>query len=114
MKYCPYCGDDFADSTASFCTECGKNLPKHEDLQKKRKGKSAKEKKVCFKTKAMSPNEDQNPTDDGYDGYYKDLSPADGEKQKEGLDVGLIKKIAAVAGAMLVIVTLCVVAMYLL
>lgn len=24
MKYCPYCGADFADGAASFCMECGK------------------------------------------------------------------------------------------
>ena len=39
MKYCPYCGADFADGAASFCMECGKSLPIAEDGQKKPKEK---------------------------------------------------------------------------
>ena len=42
MKYCPYCGADFADGAASFCMECGKSLPIAEDGQKKPKEKPVK------------------------------------------------------------------------
>ena len=39
MKYCPYCGADFAEGAASFCMECGKSLPTAEGGQKKPKEK---------------------------------------------------------------------------
>ena len=42
MKYCPYCGADFADGAASFCTECGKSLPTAEGGQKKAKRETRK------------------------------------------------------------------------
>ena len=42
MKYCPYCGADFADGAASFCMECGKSLPTAEDGQKKPKRETRK------------------------------------------------------------------------
>ena len=51
---------------------------------------------------------------DGYDGYYDDVLPSDAGKLKEGPDMELVKKVSAVAGVMLLIVILCVVAMYLL
>ncbi|MFR7743007.1 MAG: hypothetical protein ACLU3I_06770 [Acutalibacteraceae bacterium] len=50
----------------------------------------------------------------GYDGYYDDVLPSDAGKLKEGPDMELVKKVSAVAGVMLLIVILCVVAMYLL
>ena len=52
--------------------------------------------------------------DCGYDGYYDDVLPSDAGKLKEGPDMELVKKVSAVAGVMLLIVILCVVAMYLL
>ena len=55
-----------------------------------------------------------HPKDDGYDGYYDDVLPSDAGKLKEGPDMELVKKVSAVAGVMLLIVILCVVAMYLL
>ena len=48
------------------------------------------------------------------DGYYDDVLPSDAGKLKEGPDMELVKKVSAVAGVMLLIVILCVVAMYLL
>lgn len=45
MKYCPYCGADFADGAASFCMECGKSLPTAEGGQKKPKEKPVKSQK---------------------------------------------------------------------
>lgn len=130
MKYCPYCGADLPDGAASFCMECGKSLPIVDDGQKKtektaRSSKNAKKKGVASsgkprkkrKTAKVShePVADASPPkDDGYDGYYDDVLPPDIGKLKEGVDTELVKKIAAVAGVMLLIVSLCVAAMYLL
>lgn len=130
MKYCPYCGAVLADGAASFCADCGKTLPVRKkeksskesaphlkeklELSKKKPSKSPKRKKVSPEAKIAPDPECPQLVNDGYDGYYDDIPPADGGKQKEGLDVGLIKKIVAVTGVMLLIVTLCVVAMYLL
>lgn len=56
MKYCPYCGADFADGAASFCMECGKSLPIAEDGQKKPKEKPVKsQKRMEKKRKHPSP-----------------------------------------------------------
>lgn len=129
MKYCPYCGTDFADGAASFCMECGKSLPIAEDGQKKPKEKPVKsQKRMEKKRKHPSPKSRKkhekpvgehmggafHPKDDGYDGYYDDVLPSDAGKLKEGPDMELVKKVSAVAGVMLLIVILCVVAMYLL
>lgn len=130
MKYCPYCGAVLIDGAASFCADCGKTLPVREEekpskepeshqIEKskpptKKSAKPPKKKKASPKVKTAPDPECPPPVDDGYDGYYDDVPPFDGEKQKEGLDAGLIKKIVAVTGVMLLIVTLCVVAMYLL
>ena len=129
MKYCPYCGADLADSAASFCMECGKSLPTAEGGQKKPKEKPVKsQKRMEKKRKHPSPEPQKkhekpvgehvggafHPKDDGYDGYYDDVLPSDAGKLKEGPDMELVKKVSAVAGVMLLIVILCVVAMYLL
>lgn len=56
MKYCPYCGADFADGAASFCMECGKSLPTAEGGQKKPKEKPVKaQKRMEKKRKHPSP-----------------------------------------------------------
>ena len=56
MKYCPYCGADFAEGAASFCMECGKSLPIAEDGQKKPKEKPVKaQKRMEKKRKHPSP-----------------------------------------------------------
>ena len=61
MKYCPYCGADFADGAASFCMECGKSLPIAEDGQKKPKEKPVKsQKRMEKKRKHPSPNHGKN------------------------------------------------------
>ena len=126
MKYCPYCGVTLPDGAVSFCPECGKNLPvmteerekKHEQpntvpdmTTKSRKATSKKEKQ---KAAQASDAESTDVQDDGYDGYYDDILPADAGKLNEGIDMELVKKICAVTGTMLLIITLCVVAMYLL
>lgn len=52
--------------------------------------------------------------DDGYDGYYNDVLPPDLDREKEGLDKELIKKIAILGVAVMLIISLCVVMMYVL
>lgn len=61
MKYCPYCGADFAEGAASFCMECGKSLPIAEDGQKKPKEKPVKsQKRMEKKRKHPSPKSRKN------------------------------------------------------
>ena len=105
MKYCPYCGADFADGAASFCMECGKSLPTAEGGQKKPKEKPVKsQKRMEKKRKHPSPKPRKkhekpvgehvggafHPKEDGYDGYYDDVLPSDAGKLKEGPDMELV------------------------
>lgn len=53
-------------------------------------------------------------SEDGYDGYYEDVLPADEGRFSEGMDKNLIKKVIVIIGAVLLIVTLCVGMMYVL
>jgi uncharacterized Zn finger protein (UPF0148 family) len=133
MKYCPYCGAVLVDGAVSFCAECGKALPSaqgnqtadpdktdsqsEKESQKKQKpsGKSKKKKRGSSSAKWDRPLvSDTETQDDGYDGYYDDVLPVDENRVKEGIDKDLVKKIIAVAAIMLLIVGLCVAAMYLL
>lgn len=126
MKYCPYCGVTLPDGAVSFCPECGENLPvMTEECEKKHEQPDAVSDTTTESRKATSKKEKQKETqasdaestdvqDDGYDGYYDDILPADAGRLNEGIDTELVKKICAVTGAMLLIITLCVVAMYLL
>ena len=129
MKYCPYCGAILPDGTASFCNECGEHLPTEESSQKKateqvtnpqmrkKKEQGSPSSKSRKKRKTGSGGRTEvplPPKDDGYDGYYDDILPSDAGKLNEGVDLDLVKRISAVMGIMLLIVILCVVAMYLL
>ncbi len=129
MKYCPYCGANLADGAASFCMECGKSIPTAGSGQKKADEKGIEPQKRKKEKQKLPPQKSRRkrskvvrdrveeslpPKDDGYDGYYDDVLPSDAGKLKEGMDMELVKKISAVAGVMLLIVILCVVAMYLL
>lgn len=133
MKYCPNCGTNLGDSAASFCSECGKPLAANDASEKKesknekdqksaakqkKKKKAKKEKpakpKKSKKEKKVSKEIVDEPVDDGYDGYYNDVLPPDMDRVKEGLDKGLIKKIAAVAVGVVFIISMCVVMLYVL
>ena len=83
-------------------------------MEKKRKHPSPKPRKKHEKPVGEHMGGAFHPKDDGYDGYYDDVLPSDAGKLKEGPDMELVKKVSAVAGVMLLIVILCVVAMYLL
>lgn len=52
--------------------------------------------------------------DDGYDGYYDDVLPPDMDREKEGLDKELIKKVTLVGIAVFVIISMCVALLYVL
>lgn len=131
MKFCPYCGADLLKEDAAFCVECGKQLssaeqtpaadtptPSKEQKPVKKKAKQKKDKppkkKKEKKKKAPIPEIVGEPVDDGYDGYYNDVLPPDLDREKEGLDKELIKKIVALCVAVVFIIGLCVVMMYVL
>ena len=114
MKYCPNCGTALADPEEIFCTECGGRLPKAsaapdpaQDARKRVVWRPPflRTRKAAPKTSAPEklPPKEQPLPEDGYDGYYDDILPADHAQIREGLDSELIKKAAAVsAGALLV------------
>ena len=135
MKFCPYCGADLLKEDAAFCAECGKKLsvaeeapsPAHEadsqhdakpskqkvskkGSQKRRQPKPKKEKVQ----KPSLPEIEGEPVEDGYDGYYDDILPPDLDREKEGPDKELIKKIITLTVAVIFIIGLCVVMMYVL
>lgn len=135
MKFCPYCGADLLKEDAAFCAECGKKLsvaeeapsPAHEadsqhdakpskqkvskkGSQKRRQPKPKKEKVQ----KPSLPEIEGEPAEDGYDGYYDDILPPDLDREKEGPDKELIKKIITLTVAVILIIGLCVVMMYVL
>ena len=135
MKFCPYCGADLLKEDAAFCAECGKKLsvaeeapsPAHEvdsqhdakpskqkvskkGSQKRRQPKPKKEKVQ----KPSLPEIEGEPVEDGYDGYYDDILPPDLDREKEGPDKELIKKIITLTVAVILIIGLCVVMMYVL
>lgn len=130
MKYCPYCGTELVNGAASFCTECGKNLQdtvKEVMPEKEKKSPQPEEKKRQPKKKRITkakrglgkssdevlpPKEVQE--DFGYDGYYDDIVPADIDREREGIDKELLKRIAIIVGAVLIIISLCIAALYLL
>ena len=131
MKYCPNCGAAFSDGTASFCSECGKQLAVNDAVgehvadtdkainatgnkkKKAKKDKPVKQKKSKKEKKTPKEIIDE-PVDDGYDGYYNDVLPPDLDRVKEGLDKELVKKVVAVAVGVVFIISMCVVMLYVL
>ena len=132
MKFFPYCGADLLDSNVLFCAHCGKKLPPHEaglteplteDMrpmsqipkEETYKDKKKKErKKKAIKNKPAQPVADIKPEDDGYDGYYDDVLPPDIDRMREGIDKELVKKIIILGVSVLLIISLCVVMLYML
>ena len=76
-----------------------------------RKRKKSKQKKV---QEPPLPEIEGEPAEDGYDGYYDDILPPDLDREKEGPDKELIKKIVSLTVAVIFIIGLCVVMMYVL
>ena len=115
MKFCPDCGAELVKEDAVFCVECGAKISREKKQEKPRKtnsGKYSKDKKQ--KRVAITPVEEVAPVDDGYDGYYDDVLPPDLDREREGLDKELIKKIVALGIGVVFIIALCVVMMYVL
>ena len=130
MKFCPYCGADLVDTKVLFCAECGAKLPPHEagrtePLKEDMRPASQEPKEKTYKGKKKTRNKpaaqkhpaqhiDESPQDDGYDGYYDDVQPPDLDRTREGIDKELVKKIVILGVSVLLIISLCVVMMYLL
>ena len=123
MKYCPYCGTEVADVGAAFCTECGKSLRDaglQADKESAKSKKSDQRSKMKKKKAAVEPPEKipdekvkaEPQPDDGYDGYYDDVRPLDEGSEREKIDIELIKKIALLVAGVIMIVSICVVLIY--
>lgn len=119
MKYCPHCGAVLPDGAFSFCPACGKPLPEtaapateKESPEKKKKPKKTTTQKPQKRKKAAQPA--LIPSDDGYDGYYDDRLPIDSGKRREGMDMGIIKKAAAIVACLLVVIGACIALLYVL
>ena len=120
MKYCPYCGAELLEDTASFCVECGKSIPQREAAPKRNPEKPKKKpapKRKREKSGATKEKTEPAATamyDDGYDGYYDDIVPDDAGETRHALDKAIIKKIALLIAGLLAVVAACVAMMYLL
>lgn len=120
MKYCPYCGADLPSSTVSFCSECGKPLNSKNKISKNKK-KSNKtttqntNKSVSNESQPIEENEDKTNInyDESYDGYYDDILPADENIEQQGLDKTVVKNLIFIAIGLIITISACVVAMYL-
>lgn len=131
MKFCPFCGASVLDDTVSFCSECGKSLsisakqteekepskPTKKPTKKKGSDTPPHLKKKKLKNsnpEPPEPSEEVTKAEDGYDGYYDDIVPTDTGKPREGIDWVLMKKIGLIGAAVVIIICLCIAAMYLL
>ena len=120
MKYCPYCGADLLGGTVSFCSECGKSIKGRKTKAKSEKKPPADRKK---KSKTKVPKDDIKETetieetsevvDDGYDGYYDDVLPVDENVERQGIDKQTVKNLIIIIAGVIVAISICVVAMYL-
>ena len=118
MKFCPFCGASVLDDTVSFCSECGKSLS-ISAKQTEEKGSDTpphlkKKKPKNSNPEPPEPSEEVTKAEDGYDGYYDDIVPTDTGKPREGIDWVLMKKIGLIGAAVVIIICLCIAAMYLL
>lgn len=129
MKFCPYCGAHLQDSAAPFCSECGQKL---QTLNESDKVDRKEKKRLPFfrKRKRTKPAENlakaepEPSTDDSsvesedadrnYDGYYEDILPTDLGRKREPVDRSLVIKILLLCAGVFLIISACVVALYLL
>lgn len=115
MKFCPYCGADLIDGAISFCTECGKSL-KNADKPVKKDNKKKRSKQKMPKENGLNEDaqsvQDTNPNK-GYDGYYDDILPDDEKIEQQGLDKTVIKNLIIIAVGVIIAISACVAAMYL-
>ena len=96
MKFCPYCGASLVGGAASFCAECGKQIPVHgaksTSMPPLRKHRSigAEKRQGSHPASKHPPKQKKNPMDINYDGYYNDVKPIDAGQQRDRLDPELI------------------------
>ena len=113
MKHCPNCGAELISPDAAFCSECGRRLKR----SKSSSGKHAKTPELSPKKRkpakkrvpVTKPSREELP----YDGCYDDVLPDDDGELRQGLDPKTVKNIVLILCGVLVIVILCVVALYL-
>lgn len=86
MKFCPYCNAYILDETIPVCCSCGKDISGEVPVSEDNAG-------------------------DGYDGYYDDLDPIDVEDLRSELDKALLQNVFTVIGAVVIIISVCVVAL---
>jgi len=116
MKYCPYCGAAQEVSAASFCPECGRPLQGSPPSARSAKAPAPRpgtnRKKIKHRPQqAKAAPVKRRPADDGYDGYYRDTSVADGGQVRTGLDPILAKKIALLAAGVTLVIVLAILSM---
>ena len=124
MKYCPYCGASLLGGAASFCPECGRQIPQQEPDQaprpqpgKKRRPTEippSRRKKRPRQEPQRTPRRKKKPMDINYDGYYDDVKPIDAGQQGERMDSEMLKKTALMLVGALGVILLAVVFMTLL
>lgn len=112
MKYCPYCGTQIVNDESYFCVECGKELPAMKFIEEQEiihNKDHATEQELQVR---ILDEEFCSKYDEGYDGYYDELLPIDDGQVYIGIDKTLIKKIILLVGCVLLVITLCLVMMY--
>ena len=124
MKFCPYCGASLLVGAASFCPECGRQIPQQEPDQAPRPQPGRKRrpteippsrrKKRPRQEPQRPPRRKKNPMDINYDGYYDDVKPIDAGQQGERMDSEMLKKTALMLVGALGVILLAVVFMTLL
>lgn len=127
MKYCPYCGAAVRDTHAAFCTECGRELlatdsekPTHRKKRfafkpfSKRRTKPKEPPLQAELPSSVDGAVSEESIEQNYDGYYDDILPPDTERKRNSVDRTLVIRVAALIGTVLLIITLCVLALYLL
>lgn len=123
MKYCPYCGADILNGSVSFCAECGEALngtTKEKKIKKEKRKRKSDRTPVKEKVTSKVPEEvyktESDPAldpDFGYDGYYDDVLPADDAVERQQLDKATIKNLVIIIVGVILAITICVIAMYL-
>ena len=120
MKYCPYCGAELLGGTASFCCECGKSIKGRKTKAKSEKKPPAEKRKKSniIETEDVTPKSENNEEitteeNDGYDGYYDDILPVDESIERQGIDKTVVKNLIIIIVGVIVAISICVAAMYL-
>lgn len=98
-----------------------KGKPLHGENVKEREVEKTSERQIESLEPPQSPKQQlESPAvtssipEDDYDGYYDDILPVDEGRFSEGIDRGLVKKVVLIIGMVLLIVSACVMMMYLL